>query len=91
MPSSIVSPFPHWLGAHARRGTSDLSAAPCASSGVGHLLAPSPVHRLSTSPIGAIFPRSGVALHRPLLPIGVAPHRSLPPVASPADPLPLLF
>ncbi|KAL1740159.1 hypothetical protein HDZ31DRAFT_48047 [Schizophyllum fasciatum] len=91
MPSSIVSPFPHWLGAHARHGASDLSAAPCASSSVGHLLVPYPVHRLSTSPIGAIFPRPGIAPHFPLLPIGVVPHRSLPPVASLADPLPLLF
>ncbi|KAI5893212.1 uncharacterized protein SCHCODRAFT_02439582, partial [Schizophyllum commune H4-8] len=76
---------PHWLGAHARRGTSGLSAAPCASSGVGHLSAPSPVRLLPTSSIKAT-PLDPDAAPRPLLlPIGVALHRSPPPAASLAD------
>ncbi|KAI5886515.1 uncharacterized protein SCHCODRAFT_02693259 [Schizophyllum commune H4-8] len=80
MPPPIVSSLPHWLGAHARRGTSGLSAAPCASSDVGHLSAPFPATPLDP----------GVAPRPLLLLIGVALHRSLPPVASLTDtPLPL--
>ena len=81
MPPSIVSSLPHWLGAHARRGASGPSAAPRASTGVGHLSAPSPVHPPSSSPIGAV--PSIRVLHRasPSLPIGAALHRSPPPVA----------
>ncbi|KAL1700759.1 hypothetical protein EV121DRAFT_213540 [Schizophyllum commune] len=81
MPPSIVSSLPHWLGAHARRGTSGPSAAPRALSGVGHLSAPSPVHPPSSSPIRAV--PSILVLHRasPSLPIGAALHRSPPPVA----------
>ncbi|KAI5893802.1 uncharacterized protein SCHCODRAFT_02687839 [Schizophyllum commune H4-8] len=72
MPPSIVSSLPHWLGAYARRGTPGLSAAPCASSGVGHLSAPSPANPLDPD----------VAPRPLLLPIGVALHRSPPPVVS---------
>ncbi|KAL1752766.1 hypothetical protein FB107DRAFT_167911, partial [Schizophyllum commune] len=81
MPPSIVSSLPHWLGAHARHGTSGPSAAPCTLSGVGHLLAPSPVHPPSSSLIGAI--PSILVLHRasPSFPIGAALYRSPPPVA----------
>ena len=81
MLSSIASPLPHWLRAHARRGTSGSSTAPRALSGVGHLSAPSPVHPPSTSPIGATL--SILVLHRasPSFPIGAALHRSPPPVA----------
>ena len=63
------------------RGTSGLSAAPRALSGVGHLSAPSPVHPPSSSPIGAV--PSILVLHRasPSFPIGAALHRSPPPVA----------
>ncbi|KAL1711505.1 hypothetical protein EV715DRAFT_176879, partial [Schizophyllum commune] len=80
MPPSIVPSLPRWLGAHARRGTSGPSAAPCALSGVGHLSAPSPVHPPSSSPIGAV-PLT-LVLHRasPSFPIGAALHRSPPPV-----------
>ncbi|KAI5887983.1 uncharacterized protein SCHCODRAFT_01048946, partial [Schizophyllum commune H4-8] len=76
---------PHWLGAHARRGTSGLSAVPCASSGVGHLSAPFPVHLLPTSSIEANPLDPDVAPRPLLLLIGVALHRSPPPVTSLTD------
>ncbi|KAL1713913.1 hypothetical protein EV715DRAFT_159126, partial [Schizophyllum commune] len=81
MPSSIVSPLPHWLGAHARRGTSSSSAAPRALSGVGHLSAPSPVHPPSSSLIGATLSIGVAPRLPPSFPIGAALHRSPPPVA----------
>ncbi|KAL1699074.1 hypothetical protein EV121DRAFT_187613, partial [Schizophyllum commune] len=78
---SIVSPLPHWLGAHACRGTSGPSAVPCALSSVGHLSVPSPVHPPSSSLIGAIPLILVLDRTSPSFPIGAALLRSPPPVA----------